>query len=87
MDPMQFDQDGDGRLSRTELPEQMQQRFMERADANGDGYVDRAEIEQLRSRAREGGGPGGRGGGGRPGGPGGGGGPRGRDGGPGRPGF
>ena len=86
MDPMQYDQDGDGRLSRSELPEPMRDRFMERADGNGDGFVDRAELEQMRSRMREEGGPRGGGGGDRRE-RGGGEGPRGPDGGAGRPGF
>ena len=45
------DEDGDGRLSRDELPERMRQRF-ERMDANGDGYVDREELEVMFERIR-----------------------------------
>ncbi len=75
---MQFDQDGDGRVTREEVPEQMSGLF-DRLDDNGDGAIDSAEIEAMRAR-REAGGPGGGGGGfggGGRGGPGGGGGPRG----------
>ena len=48
---LESDEDGDGRLSRDELPERMRQRF-ERMDANGDGYVDREELEVMFERIR-----------------------------------
>jgi len=54
---MQFDKNGDGKVSKEELPEEMQPMF-DRADANGDGAVDAAEIEQMRSRFAPGGGGG-----------------------------
>jgi len=67
-DPMQFDKDGDKKLSREELPEQMAERMMA-ADANGDGFIDPSELAEMRNRFRqgrqrdgEGGGPGGPGG-------------------------
>jgi len=71
-DPMQFDKDGDKKLSRAELPEQMAERMME-ADTNADGFIDATELAEMRSRFRggmnreggEGGGPGGPGGEGR----------------------
>jgi hypothetical protein len=50
-------------LSRAELPEWMQGN-MERFDPNGDGFIDAAEIAEMRQRFESGGG--------RPGGPGGG---------------
>lgn len=58
----QMDKDGDGKLSKEEMPERMQQ-GMERLDTNKDGFVDKAEIEQMMERFREGrpGGPGARG--------------------------
>ncbi|NLF72325.1 MAG: HlyD family efflux transporter periplasmic adaptor subunit [Candidatus Anammoximicrobium sp.] len=62
---MQFDKNGDGKVTADEVPAEMQG-ILERADANQDGAVDAAEIEQLRSRFPPGGG-GGPGGG--PGGP------------------
>lgn len=47
---MSSDTDGNGLISREELPEQMQRRF-EQMDANGDGTVDESEVdEMLRNR-------------------------------------
>jgi Ca2+-binding EF-hand superfamily protein len=54
---MQFDKNGDGKVSKDELPAEMQP-MIDRADANGDGAVDAAEIEQMRSRFAPGGGGG-----------------------------
>ena len=51
---MGFDQNDDDKLSKDELPEQMQQRF-DQMDANEDGFIDKSEMENL------GGGRGGRG--------------------------
>ncbi len=47
----QMDVDGDGRLSRDEVPEPMEQRF-DRMDANGDGYIDQDELEAMAERMR-----------------------------------
>jgi len=44
-----FDKDGDGKLSREELPERMQRRF-DRLDANADGYIDKDELAQVFQR-------------------------------------
>lgn len=49
MDLMQLDKDGDGRVSRQEAPERMSG-FFDRIDTNGDGFLDRAEIDAMRSR-------------------------------------
>jgi hypothetical protein len=72
---MQFDKNGDKKVTREEAPEQMQGMF-DRVDTNGDGSIDEAEIAEMRQRRPGGGrgGPGGRsgegpGGGGRPEGP------------------
>ncbi|MCA9151994.1 MAG: EF-hand domain-containing protein [Planctomycetales bacterium] len=71
MNPLQFDKDGDGKVSKEEAPPQMQERF-DMMDTNGDGFIDRADMDALRQRFQQGGGPGGPGGGpGGPGGPGG----------------
>jgi hypothetical protein len=73
-DLMQFDTDGDGKVSRDEAPERMQGMF-ERLDPNGDGFIDRDEVAEMKQRFRSrsrgpgGGGPRGAGGGGGPGGP------------------
>jgi collagen type III alpha len=55
---MENDKNGDGKLSKEELPERMQQN-MERLDTNGDGFVDRGELEAMSARFRGPGGPGG----------------------------
>lgn len=43
---MGLDEDGDGKVSKDELPERMQ-RILDRADANKDGAIDRAEAEKM----------------------------------------
>jgi len=53
MDLMQFDKNSDGKVSRDELPEQMQG-FFDRMDANSDAFVDKAEIESMRARFQKG---------------------------------
>lgn len=53
---MQFDKDGDGKVSKDEAPAQMQS-FFDRLDGNGDGFIDSAEVGKMRNRARSGGGP------------------------------
>ena len=61
-DPMQFDTDGDGKLTIEEVPERMQQGFGE-IDTNGDGFADAEELEaRLAARRAEGGRRGRRGG-------------------------
>ncbi|NND97860.1 MAG: EF-hand domain-containing protein, partial [Pirellulaceae bacterium] len=47
----QRDRDGDGKLSRSELPPPMQQ-MMERGDQNNDGAIDREEFGQMMARRR-----------------------------------
>ncbi len=56
---MSFDADGDGRITRDELPERMRQRF-DRMDGNGDGAIDTGEAQaaaERMARFREGGRP------------------------------
>ena len=53
---MQFDKDGDGKVSKDKAPAQMQA-FFDRLDSNGDGFIDSAEVGKMRNRARSGGGP------------------------------
>ncbi len=63
---MRFDRDKDGKISKTEIPQQMGRMF-DRFDSNKDGFINQAEINAL----SQGGGksrPGGFGGGQRPGG-------------------
>jgi hypothetical protein len=61
-DLMQFDADGDGKVSKQEAPERMQEGF-DALDTNQDGALDQAEInalrEMMRAKFRGGGGPGG----------------------------
>ena len=65
---LEMDKNKDGKLSSDEVPERMQ-RFIERMDTNGDGSVDKAEMEEfqkeMQKRFQEGGDQGGRGGPGR----------------------
>jgi collagen type III alpha len=57
---MQFDADGDGKVSKQEAPERMQEGF-DAMDTNKDGALDPAEIkalrEMMRAKFRGGGGP------------------------------
>ncbi len=46
---LSFDADGDGRISRDELPERMRQRF-DRMDGNGDGTIDADEAQAAAER-------------------------------------
>ncbi len=49
---MQYDKDGDGKVSKDEAPERLQGMFS-RFDTNSDGFIDKSEIEALRSRAKK----------------------------------
>ncbi len=51
-DLSRLDTDGDGKISKDEAPERMKERF-DMIDGNGDGFVDKAEQEQLIRRLRE----------------------------------
>ncbi len=55
---MENDKNKDGKLSKDELPERMQGMF-ERLDGNGDGFVDKAELDSMAQRSQRGGQPGG----------------------------
>ena len=59
---MQYDKNGDKKISKEEAPDRMKQ-FFDRLDPNSDGFIDEAEIKALRERFSGGGGRGGRGGG------------------------
>jgi multidrug efflux pump subunit AcrA (membrane-fusion protein) len=48
----EFDKDGDGKVSRDEAPEQVQQRF-DRMDTNQDGFIDRQEQAAAAARRRQ----------------------------------
>lgn len=48
---MQFDRNRDGKVSRQEMPPQMQ-RMLDRADSNKDGAIDRNEAKQIEERMR-----------------------------------
>jgi Ca2+-binding EF-hand superfamily protein len=44
-----LDKDNDGKVTKEELPEFMQRMF-DRADANGDGAIDKTEAESMSSQ-------------------------------------
>ena len=52
---MGFDNNGDGKVTKDEMPERMQQRLLQRADANGDGAIDKQEAEKMTDRFGRGG--------------------------------
>jgi EF hand len=70
---MAFDKNGDGKLTKSEVTDERLHRLFDRADADKDGTVTKAELTALEAResARFRGGPGGFGPPGGPGGPGG----------------
>jgi tRNA-Thr(GGU) m(6)t(6)A37 methyltransferase TsaA len=56
---MSFDNNGDGKVSKDEMPERMRQRLLQRADANEDGALDREEVKKFVEQMGQGrGGPG-----------------------------
>jgi Ca2+-binding EF-hand superfamily protein len=42
-----FDKDGDGKVSKEELPEFLRARILERMDANQDGVIEKKEAERV----------------------------------------
>ena len=48
---MQFDADGDGKVSKQEAPERMQEGF-DALDTNKDGALDQDEIKAMRDKMR-----------------------------------
>ncbi len=42
-----FDSNGDGRLDKDEVPENIRPRVFPRFDANGDGTLDAAELQEV----------------------------------------
>jgi len=51
---MEHDKNGDGQLTRDELPEFMQRMF-DRVDSNGDDAIDKNELEEMAARFSQGG--------------------------------
>ncbi|MCE2882894.1 MAG: hypothetical protein LW636_11140, partial [Planctomycetaceae bacterium] len=58
---MQQDANGDGKLAKDEMQGPMAERLFDRADANKDGFVDRAELEEMAKSGQMGRGQGGQG--------------------------
>ena len=52
---LESDKNGDGKLSKEELPERMQQMF-DRLDSNADGFIDKTEINAMANQMRQRGG-------------------------------
>ena len=52
-----LDSDGDGKITLSEVPV-LRRKFLQRADTNNDGVLDRNEIDNIRGRGRPGFGPG-----------------------------
>jgi hypothetical protein len=50
--PLQYDADGDGKLSLEEAPDRMKENFATN-DANSDGFLDEEELNALRERFRQ----------------------------------
>jgi len=48
---MRNDQNGDGKVTKEELPDFLQRRF-DRIDANGDGVIEKSEAEKMSERFR-----------------------------------
>jgi Ca2+-binding EF-hand superfamily protein len=52
---MGFDKNGDGRVTKDEMPERMKERMLPRTDTNGDGAIDKQEAEKMAERFGRGG--------------------------------
>ena len=51
---MSFDANGDGKVSKEEMPERMQDRLLQRADTNGDGAIDKEEAKKVAEQMGQG---------------------------------
>ena len=47
---MSYDKDGDGKVSKDEVPEEMK-RYFDRMDSDGDGFITQSEVDALRQSA------------------------------------
>jgi len=50
---MSFDKNKDGKVTKDELPNERMAAIIERGDTNGDGALDKSEIEQLAERFQQ----------------------------------
>ena len=53
---MGFDKNGDGKVTKDEMPERMKERMLQRADTNGDGALDKKEVKKFAEQMGQGGG-------------------------------
>ncbi len=51
---MGFDKNGDGKVTKDEMPNQMQERILQRADTNGDGAIDKEEVKKFAEQMGQG---------------------------------
>jgi collagen type III alpha len=54
---MGLDKNDDGKVTKDEMPERMQERMLERIDTNEDGAIDKKEAEAMAERFQGRGGP------------------------------
>ena len=47
---LKLDKDGDGKLSKSEVPEKLQERFFKNADTNSDDVIDEEEMKALEQK-------------------------------------
>jgi hypothetical protein len=49
-----FDKNGDGKVTKDEMPQQMKERMLQRADTNRDGALDKEEVKKFAEQIGQG---------------------------------